>query len=101
MNSPEDRVIASIDPEEERVYRLLDSIGSPAFGADSIENIRFSSEYVLASFIQDGSENIVFAKLLEDGGIEYVFSGSEEEYNPEMLSYEHQIPLSIFEGFEE
>lgn len=98
---PDDRVIASIDPEEERIYRLLDSTGSPAFGADSIENIRFSSDYILASFFQDRTENLVFAKLLEDGGIEYIFSGPEEDYNPEMLSYEHQIPLSIFEVFEE
>lgn len=98
---PEDRVIASVDPNTQNAYRQLDSFDSPAFQAESIRNIRFSSGFIRAEYTKDNTENIVFARTLESGGLEYIYSGPEEEYNPEMISYEHQIPLSVFEGFEE
>ena len=98
---PEDTVLVSDDSKTNRVYALLTNAASPIFLADDVGDIKFSSDYILANYVMGDAEGVVFAKLLEDGGIQYIFAGLKEEYDPEMLSYEHLIPLRIFEGFEE
>lgn len=97
---PESTIIVSSDSEVNRVYALLTNAASPVFLADEVSQPEISDGYVLADYKINNAEGVVFAKLLENGGIEYIFSGPKEDYNPETISSEHQIPLSVFEGFE-
>ena len=94
----ENRRIASSDPEKERIIYSLASAHSEPYGDKEVTNLRINEDYYLADYVQNEEEGVILAQKREEGGVQVLFYGSAEDYNPEQLSQEYQIPLSVLEG---
>lgn len=98
---PDYRYVVSADPHLQSAYFKILDIDSPAFSAERINDIQLSNEHVRAEFILDGAVNILVARDSGLSKLDFIFSGPAEDYNPTVIARENQIPMSVFEEFEE